>query len=89
MLTDKRPWLLTFGIAFVLTVLALVLTMTTPLKTASPFLLFIVAIVVITRLGGRAPVCLRRCLPSGQAFTFSSADRCFWHREFGFDRTLY
>ncbi|MBI5652326.1 MAG: sensor histidine kinase [Chloroflexi bacterium] len=52
MISGKRPQLLTLGVALVLSALALGLTLLTPLKTASPFLLFIVAIIISTRLGG-------------------------------------
>jgi len=55
MIPGKRSLLLTFGTALVLTVLALVLTRATSLGTSSPFLLFIVAIMLSTRFGGWGP----------------------------------
>ncbi len=55
MIPIKRPLLLTFGVALVLTVLALGLTLATPLGTSSPYLLFIVAIMLSTRFGGWEP----------------------------------
>lgn len=55
MIPSKRPLLLTFGAALVLTVLALGLTQATPLGASSPFLLFIVAILLSTRFGGWGP----------------------------------
>ena len=55
MIPAKRPPLLNFAIALVVSVLALVLTLATPLRTGSPFLLFIVAIMLSTRFGGWGP----------------------------------
>lgn len=51
----RRPPLFTFGTALVTSILAFVLTQATPLRTSSPFLLFIVAIIISTRLGGWRP----------------------------------
>ena len=52
MIPLRRPPILTFGAALILSVLALALTLTTPLRTGSPFLLFIIAVMLSTRLGG-------------------------------------
>ena len=51
----KRSLPVTFGAALALSVLALVLTESTPLKTGSPFLLFIAATMISTRFGGWGP----------------------------------
>jgi PAS domain S-box-containing protein len=51
MISVKRSSLVTFGTALGLCTLALVLTLITPLKTSSPFLLFIVAIILSTYWG--------------------------------------
>ncbi len=55
MIPAKRPPLLNFAVALVVSVLALVLTLTTPLRTGSPFVLFIVAVMISTRFGGWGP----------------------------------
>ncbi len=55
MIPDKRPPLLTFAAAFVASVFALLLTLTTPLRTGGPFLPFIVAIMISARYGGLVP----------------------------------
>lgn len=55
MIPARHPPLLTFSIALVLSVLAFVLTLTTPLRMGSPFLLFIGAVMLSTRLGGWGP----------------------------------
>ncbi len=55
MIPNRRPPLLTFAVALVVCVLALVLTLTTPLRTGSPFLLFIVAVMISARYGGLGP----------------------------------
>ena len=55
MIPAKRPLLLNFAVALVVSVLALVLTLTTPLRTGSPFVLFIVAVMLSTRFGGWGP----------------------------------
>jgi PAS domain S-box-containing protein len=55
MIPVRRSWPVTFGAALALSVLALVLTESTPLKTGSPFLLFIVATMIGTRFGGWGP----------------------------------
>ena len=51
----KRPPLLNFAVALGVSVLALVPTLTTPLRTTSPFLLFIVAVMISARYGGWGP----------------------------------
>jgi PAS domain S-box-containing protein len=55
MIPIKRVPLLTFGVALALSILALVLTLATPLATGSPFLLFIIAVILSTRIGGIRP----------------------------------
>ncbi len=55
MIRVRRSPLWTYSAALAASILALVLTLTTPLATDSPFLLFIAAIVIITRLGGLRP----------------------------------
>ncbi len=55
MIPARHPPLLTFSIALVLSVLAFVLTLTTPLRMGSPFLLFIGAVMLSTRIGGWGP----------------------------------
>jgi PAS domain S-box-containing protein len=55
MIPAKRPPLLNFAIALAVSVLALVPTLTTPLRTTSPFLLFIVAVMISARYGGWGP----------------------------------
>ena len=55
MIPSKRPPLLNFAVALAVSVLALVLTLATPLRTTSPFLLFIVAVMISTRYGGWEP----------------------------------
>jgi PAS domain S-box-containing protein len=55
MIPVRRSWLLTFGMALVLSVLALIVALITPLGAPSAFFLFIVAIMLSTRLGGWGP----------------------------------
>ncbi|MBI5031935.1 MAG: PAS domain S-box protein [Chloroflexi bacterium] len=55
MIPGKRSPLLTFGTALVLSALALILALLTPLGATSSLFLFIVAIILTTRFGGWGP----------------------------------
>ena len=54
-MSARRTPLLNYGVALAVTVLALGLTMATPLRTGSPFVLLIVATLISTHFGGWRP----------------------------------
>lgn len=70
MIPVRLSRLVTFGAALTLTVLALVLTESTPLGTSSPFLLLIGAIVLSARLGGWGPGLLAAVMATAASIYF-------------------
>ena len=76
-----RSPLLTFGLAILVTTLALLITLATPLRTGSAFLLFIAAVMISAGFGGLGPGLLASLYATlasifliGPVFSFSTAN---------------